>query len=91
MRSDYEDVGTPFYPFIGKEDKLDCTELGGDGIDDLTLKFDMQEIVQAIETSGEEVVDGKIMTLPLTGNLLVEFGGNEINGEDVIIILKKGK
>lgn len=91
VRSDYEDVGTPFYPFIGKEDKLDCTELGADGFLDLSLKFDMQEIVQAIETSGEEVVDGKIMTLPLTGNLLVEFGGNAISGEDVIIILKKGK
>ncbi len=91
VRSANEDVGTPFYPFIGKEDKLDCTEEGADGIEDLALKFDRQQIVQAIETSGEEVVDGKIMTLPLTGNLLVEFGGNEINGEDVIIILKKGK
>ncbi len=59
---------------------------------DLSLKFDRQEIVQAIEqASQDEVVDGKVLTLLLTGNLLEDFGGNEINGEDVIIIIKKGK
>lgn len=90
VRSDYEDVGTPYYPLIGKEDKLDCHEEDGDGIGDLSLKFDRQEIVQAIEqASQDEVVDGKVLTLSLTGNLLEDFGGNEINGEDVIIIIKK--
>ncbi|MEA1901385.1 MAG: hypothetical protein U9N47_11635 [Thermodesulfobacteriota bacterium] len=90
VRSDYEDVGTPFYPLIGKEDKLDCHEEDGDGIGDLSLKFDRQEIVQAIEQSSQdEVVDGKVLTLSLTGNLLEDFGGNEINGEDVIIIIRQ--
>ena len=56
---------------------------------DLSLKFDRQEIVQAIEqASQDEVVDGKVLTLSLTGNLFEDFGGNEINGEDVIIIIK---
>ena len=32
-----------------------------------------------------------LMTLSLGGNLLVDSGGNEIQGEDVVIILKKGK
>ncbi len=90
VRSDYEDVGTPYYPLIGKEDKFDCHEEGGDGIGDLSLKFDRQEIVQAIEQASEdEVVDGKVLTLSLTGNLLEDFGGNEINGEDVIIIIRQ--
>jgi hypothetical protein len=67
IRSDYEDVGTPYYPLIGKEDKLDCHEEGGDGIGDLSLKFDRQEIVQAIEqASQDEVVDGKVLTLSLS-------------------------
>ena len=90
VRNNYEDVGTPYYPLIGKEDKLDCHEEGGDGIGDLSLKFDRQEIVQAIEqASQDEVVDGKVLTLLLTGNLLEDFGGNEINGEDVIIIIRQ--
>ena len=85
VRSDYEDVGTPFFPLLGKEDALDCTELEGDGLLDLSLKFDMQEIVPAI---GEDVVDGEVIVLTLTGNLL---DGTPIEGEDVVIILKKGK
>lgn len=75
--SDYKDVGTP----------LDCTEESGDGITDLMLKFDRQQIVQALG----EVVDGEVITLTLTGNLLVGSGGNEINGEDMLIIMKKGQ
>ena len=89
VSSDYEDVGTPSYPFIGKEDQLDCTKEGGDDFMDLTLQFDKQQIIQAIEASGKEVADSQTITLPLTGRLFEEFGGNEINGEDVIIIFKK--
>lgn len=84
LRSDLEDVGTPFEPFIGKEDcHFDCTEDGSDEFTDLTLEFDTQEVVAALG----EVSDGDCVVLSLTGNLLEEFGGTPIDGEDVVIIL----
>ena len=88
LQTSYEDVCTAFFPLLGKENALDCTELEGDGLLDLSLKFDMQEIMPAI---GEDVVDGEVIVLTLTGNLFEEFGGTPIKGEDVVIILKKGK
>src|SRR5262249_55132141 len=47
LRSSWTDVATPFEPFIGKDDALDCTLLGSDGFLDLELQFDVAEIVQA--------------------------------------------
>ncbi|NIO09054.1 MAG: hypothetical protein GTO40_13970 [Deltaproteobacteria bacterium] len=59
---------------------------------DLTLKFDGPELVQAIETSlGRPVEDGEVLILTLTGNLLEEFDGTPIVGEDVVVIKKKAK
>jgi len=84
-----EDVATPFVPFVGKETQFDCTDEGPDGLLDLTLKFDNQEVIQGIEIFlGREVNDGEIVILPLTGNLLEEFGGTPIRGEDVVVIKK---
>lgn len=92
VRSDFEDVATPFYPFYtGKQDKLDCTDAGADGYTDLTLKFDRQQLIQGLESSAYPITDGEVIVLPLAGKLLSEFGGNLINGEDVIVILNKGK
>ena len=87
LRSSLEDVATPFEPFLGKESEFDCTEEGPDGYLDLTLKFDTQEVIEALG----EVDDGDVIVLSLTGNLLEEHGGTTIEGEDVVIILKKGK
>ena len=85
LRWDWEDVATPFEPFVGKEDCMeDCIIEGPDGYLDLTLKFDNQEIVAALGA----VEDGECLVLTLTGNLL---GGAPIVGEDVVIIIKKGK
>lgn len=90
LRSDLEDVAAPFVPFVGKKSKLDCTKQGPDGYLDLTLKFDTQEIVQAIRKSiGREVKDGEEVVLTVTGNLIEKFGKTPIKGEDVVIILKK--
>jgi hypothetical protein len=84
LRWDWEDVATPFEPFLEKEDCMeDCTTDGPDGWLDLTLKFDNQEIVAALGA----VEDGECLVLTLTGNLL---GGAPIVGEDEIIIIKKG-
>lgn len=87
LRSALEDIATPFEPLVGKEDELDCTDLGPDGYLDLTLKFDTQEVVDAIG----DVEDGDVAVLTLTGNLKDEFGGTPIQGEDVVVILRKGK
>lgn len=87
LRWSLEDVATPFEPFIGKEDAFDCTDEGPDGFLDLTLKFDAQEIVAALG----DVNDGDVLVLTLTGNLLEEFDGTPIQGEDVVVILEKGE
>lgn len=85
LRWAYDDVATPFEPFIGKVDPFDCTTDGSDGFLDLTLKFKSQDLAAAIG----EVADGDVLVLQLTGNLMEEFGGTPIFGEDVIVILKK--
>ena len=85
LRWALEDVATPFVPFQDKVDcMLDCHELGPDGWMDLTLKFDAQEIITALGA----VEDGGCLILKLTGEL---YDGRKIHGEDVIIIIKKGK
>jgi len=84
LRSSLADVATPFVPFTGKADAFDCTAEGPDGVLDLTLKFDSQAVVAALGP----VTDGEVRVLQLTGNLL---DGTAIVGEDVVVILKKGK
>jgi len=85
LRWNLEDVATPFEPYIGKEDAFDCTEDGPDGYLDLTLKYNIQELVGALG----DVNDGDVLVLELTGNLKEEYGGTPIVGEDVVVILKK--
>lgn len=83
LKSDLEDVATPFSPFTGKQDcNLDCTTAGPDGFLDLTLKFDAQAVIAALGA----VTDGQCLVLKLTGNLL---DGSPIKGEDVVVIRKK--
>ena len=81
IRSAIEDVGTPFGASV-EDCLLDCTDEGPDGFDDLTLKFDIQDVVAAIGP----VTDGDCLLLELTGNLKDEFGGTAIVGEDVVTI-----
>jgi hypothetical protein len=88
LRWAYVDTTSPFEPFLGKQDcHEDCDELYSDGSLDLVLNFNRQEIIAALG----DVADGECVTLSLTGNLKDEFGGTPIVGEDVILILKKGK
>jgi hypothetical protein len=58
---------------------------GPDGYLDLTLKFNMQEIVAALGA----VDDGEVLTLMLTGNLKADFDSIPIVGDDEVVILKK--
>jgi hypothetical protein len=85
LRWSIEDVGTPFEPFLGKEHVYDCSTLGPDGHMDLTVKFSAQEIVAALG----EVDDGDVLVLHLSGNLMVDYGGTAVVGEDVVWILDK--
>lgn len=84
LRWAYEDVATPYYPMLGKEDAFDCHALGADGYLDLTLKFDKAAIVAALG----EVNDGDVMACELYGNLKLEFGGIPIIAEDVVVMVE---
>ena len=53
---------------------------------DLTLKFDMQEVVAALG----DVEHGDCEVLTLTGQLKEVFGGTPIGGLDWVRIIKKG-
>ena len=61
LRSSLEDVGTP----LVDANDCDCTELGPDGLLDLTLKFETQKIAETIG----EVEHGDIRELELIGIL----------------------
>ena len=56
---------------------------GPDGLSDLTLKFDAQEIIAALGT----VKNGDELVLTITGNLI---NGTPIEGSDCVIIEAKG-
>ena len=64
--------------------KGNCRRFYRDGIQDLKLKFSTQDIVAALG----DVNDGDSVTVTLNGNLI---DGTEIEGEDTVLILKKGK
>jgi hypothetical protein len=86
-RSGYEDVGTPFMPYVGKEDcDMDCVDSMADGWMDLTLKFDTQALATTID--GSE--GGTCTVMTLTGNFTEEFGGGPIIGEDVVVVIAPG-
>ena len=87
LRWAIEDVATPYIYSPEDEEEYMCTTDGPDGYPDLTLKFDIQEIVDALGEP-EDVDDGDVEFVWLTGNLL---DGTPIVGYDVIIIIKKGK
>lgn len=86
IRHAIEDVATPFEPFTGKQEKDDCTDEGPDGMDDLTLKFDRQKVVDALP---DTVSDGDVITLNMTGRLIDSLGATPIAGEDVVFIIDK--
>ncbi len=93
LRWSVEDSAIPYEPYLGKQDAYDCLEYypdehgAFDGVPDLTLKFDAQEVVTALGA----VNDGDVLVLELAGNLLDEFGGGAFLGEDMVIITTKGK
>lgn len=87
LRWSLEDVATPFEPFFGKGDAFDCNEYGPDGYMDLSLMFKAQEVVAALG----DVMDGDVLVLHVSGNLMEEYGGTPFVGEDVVTIIRQGK
>ncbi len=75
IRSSFEDVAAP----VSNGNDCECSTEGPDGFLDLTLKFEMQRIVEAIG----EVNHGDELTLKLTGVLSY---GTHIEGSDCVII-----
>jgi len=78
IRHDVEDVATPHTPVTAVVNPNDCTIDGPDGVDDLTLKFDTQQVLDALDASR-----GDVIQVLLTGNLL---DGTEIHSYDTIIV-----
>jgi len=78
IRHDVEDVATPHTPDTAVVNPNDCTIDGPDGVDDLTLKFDTQQVLDALDVSR-----GDVIQVLLTGNLL---DGTVIHSYDVIIV-----
>jgi hypothetical protein len=92
LRSALEDVATPFFPLLGRDEARDCTAQGPDGRLDLTLKLSTPDLQRAVEQHlGRPARDGELVVLPLTGRLRPEAGGTEIRGEDVLVVLAKGR
>jgi DNA-binding beta-propeller fold protein YncE len=85
LRWSFEDVETPYVPYLGKTDPYDCHAVGPDGYLDMTVKFLRYEIVEAIGP----VEHRDVLVLTLTGNLLPEYGGMPILGEDVVVVILK--
>lgn len=76
----YSDVATPFDPIMDKPlESSACHTLGSDGYEDLTLRFNAQEI---IGTFGD-VSSGDVIKVKIRGKML---DGSDFEGEDVIII-----
>ena len=81
LRSALEDVATPYAgPLMNA---TSCTTAGPDGFTDLVLHFDNKAVSAALGTPAE----GQVLILTLTGNLLPQFGGTAIKGQDVVIIV----
>jgi hypothetical protein len=79
IRSSFEDVGTP-----ADGGECECTTAGADGYIDLSLKFNTEDIVNAIG----EVTDGETLELTLTGEL---SDGTAIEGADCVVIIAKAR
>ncbi|MFQ5906672.1 MAG: T9SS type A sorting domain-containing protein [bacterium] len=77
IRTGIEDVAEPF-----PGELCDCWTEGPDGYDDLTIKFDKQEVVQALGV----VKDRDTLELTLTWQML---DGSSMQGSDCIIIIDK--
>ena len=80
VRWNFEDVATPYEgPFSMPLNRMDCTDEGPDGFEDITLVFNIQEVLRALRNvQGDDVV-----LVTITGELL---DGTLFEGADVVWI-----
>jgi hypothetical protein len=78
-----EDVSMPF-----EGDPCECHEAKKDGHNDLMLKFPTQEVVGRLALRS---YSGQTVPIIISGSLKRDRGGNSIEGQDCLKILKKGK
>jgi hypothetical protein len=60
-------------------------DVNEDGYPDLSLKFQTQEVIQKLGL--DNLYDGDVVILVLTGNLKPEFSGTPIQGQDEVWII----
>ena len=80
VQSALADVATPYTGPLTSP--TSCTTAGSDGFLDLVLHFSDQAVVAALG----KPADGQMLILTLTGNLLPQYGGTAIKGQDAVII-----
>jgi len=88
LRSAYEDVGAPGEP-LPEVTEQRLIAYATDGFEDLTLKFDTQAILAALDL--ETLNDGDLVSLTLEGRSYATDGNSRFVGSDMITILKKGQ
>jgi len=82
IRSGFEDVAAP----AADGNECGCSEAGPDGYTDLTLKFNTQQLVEALAVTADDLVRGDVLILTLTG---VSSDGTRIEGADCVSIVGK--
>jgi hypothetical protein len=82
LRVNFEDVSTPYEPFLGKMGCLDCTTEGPDGFMDLTMKFEKTEVRSKLIP--DDLEKGDCLVLQVKGFFL---DGTAFLGEDVLKIV----
>jgi len=80
VRSSFEDISAP----ASGSEECDCGEQGPDGYMDLTLKFKVQDLTQALAVTAADLVEDEVLTLNVTGVLTDETG---IEGADCVIVV----
>lgn len=81
LRSSLEDVAAPFTGAL--TNAYSCTTAGPDGLTDLTLQFDKSAVAATLGP----VATGQVLLLTLSGNLLPQYGGAAIKGQDIVVIV----
>ncbi len=79
-KSVVEDVATPF-----DGELCGCHDLGGDGIDDLLMKFRTSAVVEALNLGN--LSPGAVVELVLSGSLL---DGTQFNASDCVVVVPPG-
>jgi glucose/arabinose dehydrogenase len=79
IRVEIDDVASPFAGEL-----CDCAETAPDGIDDLVMKFDTQDIVSKLLQDGSF---DEFVVLTLNGNLLVSDSGDTFSASDCVRIV----